>query len=670
MHKPLLIEIGVEELPAIPLIKELPNIKSKWEALCGEYELANDVVFHYTPRRLIFWHPNFPVKQADKEEELFGAPVEIAFKDGKPTNAALGFAKKAGVEVDALQTAEQKGKEVLYCKKMVEGRPSSELLGEMLEKFVNSLNFGRTMRWGSLDKSFIRPIRWVVTLFGEEVIPVELFGVKSSHYTYGHRSHSYTKQKITEAEHYLDFLQKRGVIADASKREAKILDDFKTIEKEEGVTIEIDRDLLDEVIAITEFPTAFMGSFDAKFLKLPDEVIITSMKSHQRYFPVYKNGKLTNAFIVVANSLTDDGKLIVSGNEKVLRARLEDGLFFYENDLKRGLTSDGLSNVMFAEGLGSLHDKTYREHAIASELQRHLDLDDEVYGKVYNAVQLSKNDLLSEVVYEFTELQGIMGYYYALAQNEDADVALAIKEQYLPLGESSELPTSDVGAILAIATKIDNLIGLFSTGKIPTGSKDPFGLRRAAIGVLRIIIDREYPLDIGKILIRMSKQYNDYDKEQLVKFVYDRLFQIMREVNPSIINAVLSTGEGDVTNIYKKVRVLDAFVKRDDFENLLATFKRVANITKDFDMKTLSLDETHFETDYEKALYERFMRIDEQEYDKLLEALASLKPELDAFFDHVMVNAEDEKVRLNRKSLIATIYNRFKEVADIKEITI
>lgn len=670
MHKPLLIEIGVEELPAIPLIKELPNIKNKWEAICSEYELTCDVTFHYTPRRLIFWHPDFPVKQADKEEELFGAPVDIAFKDGKPTNAALGFAKKAGVELDDLQTAQQKGKEVLYCKKHVEGRLAKELLGEMIEKFVNGLHFGRTMRWGDLDKSFIRPIRWLVTLFGDEVVPAELFGVKSSHYTYSHRSHSYTKQKITEAEHYLDFLLHRGVIADASKREAKILDDFKTIENEEKVTIEVDRDLLDEVIAITEFPTAFMGSFDEKFLKLPDEVIITSMKSHQRYFPVYKNGKLTNAFIVVANSLADDGRLIVDGNEKVLRARLEDGLFFYENDLKRGLTSEGLSSVMFAEGLGSLHDKTYREHAIASELQRHLDLDDEVYGKVYNAVQLSKNDLLSEVVYEFTELQGIMGYYYALAQNEDSDVALAIKEQYLPLGESSELPTGDVGAIVALATKIDNLIGLFSTGKIPTGSKDPFGLRRAAIGVLRIIIDREYPLDIGKILIRMSKQYNDYDKEQLVKFVYDRLYQIMKEVNPSIINAVLSTGEGNVTEIHKKVSALADFTKRDDFENLLATFKRVANITKDFDMSTLSLDETHFDTDYEKALYERFMRIDEAEYDKLLEALASLKPELDAFFDHVMVNAEDEKVRLNRKSLIASIYNRFKEVADIKEITI
>jgi glycyl-tRNA synthetase beta chain len=670
MHKPLLIEIGVEELPAIPLIKELPAIKSKWEALCREYDLACDVTFHYTPRRLIFWHPNFPLKQPDREEELFGAPVEIAFKEGKPTGAALGFAKKAGIEPGELTTTQKGGKEVLYCKKSVAGQPGETLLNEMLEKFVLSLNFGRAMRWGSLEKSFIRPIRWLVVLFGETVVPAELFGVKSGHFTYGHRNDSYAKQSIASGEHYLDFLEKRGVIADAAKRREKILADFGVIEKEESVAIEVDTDLLDEVVAITEYPTAFMGSFDAKFLKLPDEVIITSMKSHQRYFPVYKQGKLTNAFIVVANSLTDDGRLIVAGNEKVLRARLEDGLFFYENDLKKGLSSDGLASVIFAEGLGSLHDKTYREHAIASELQRHLDLDDDVYRKVYNAVQLSKTDLLSEVVYEFTELQGIMGYYYALAQGEDREVALALKEQYLPLGENAELPSCDVGAITAIATKLDNLIGLFSTGKIPTGSKDPFALRRAAIGMLRIIIDRQYPLDIGTIITRISKQYGDYDKAQLVTFVYDRLFQILKEVNPSIIHAVLATGEGNVSAIHQKVRVLDAFAKRTDFENLLATFKRVANITKDFDMATLSINESLFETEYEKALYERFTRISETDYDKLLEALADLKPELDAFFDHVMVNAEEPAVRLNRKSLIAAIYNRFKEVADIKEISI
>lgn len=669
MHKPLLIEIGVEELPAIPFIKELPNIKNKWQEACKEYKLESEFDFYFTPRRLIFWHPDFLKKQPDIEEELFGAPVEMAYKDGKPTQSAIGFAKKANVSVEELKTATCKGKEVLYYKKNISGKKTEEVLNEMLELFLSRLNFGRSMRWGSLEKSFIRPIRWLVALLGDRTISLEIYGVKSDDFTYAHRAFSYEKQKITNSEHYLDFLQKRGVLASAKKREEKILEDFKTIEKEENITIEIDKDLLDEVVSITEFPTPFLGTFDKKFLKLPGEVIITSMKSHQRYFPVYKNNTLTNSFVVVANSLADDGKLIVAGNEKVLRARLEDALFFYENDLKNGLSSEKLSTVAFAEGLGTLHDKTYREHAIASEIQRYLDLDDETYGQAYRAVQLSKNDLLSQMVYEFTELQGVMGYYYALAQGEKEEVALALKEQYLPLGEESELPTCHTGAILAIATKLDNLIGLFSTGKIPSGSKDPFGLRRAAIGIIRIIIDRKYQIDLNRILPRLSKKYNSYDVEQLKKFILDRLYQLI-DTNPSLINAVLATNECDIYNIYQKVLVLDKFSKRSDFGELLSTFKRVANIIKDFDMKNLDIKEHLFETDYEKALYARFSRIDEKEYSKLLEALANLKPELDAFFDHVMVNVENEAIKNNRKSLIAIIYNKFKEIADIKEISI
>lgn len=669
MHKPLLIEIGVEELPAIPFIKELPNIKNKWQEVCREYKLESEFDFYFTPRRLIFWHPDFLKKQPDIEEELFGAPIEMAYKDGKPTQSAIGFAKKASVSVEELKTATSKGKEVLYYKKNISGKKTEEVLNEMLELFLSRLNFGRSMRWGSLEKSFIRPIRWLVALLGDKTIPLEIYGVKSDDFTYAHRAFSYEKQKISNSEHYLDFLQKRGVLASAKKREEKILEDFKTIEKEENITIEIDRDLLDEVVSITEFPTPFLGAFDKKFLKLPSEVIITSMKSHQRYFPVYKNNTLTNSFVVVANSLADDGKLIVAGNEKVLRARLEDALFFYENDLKNGLSSEKLSTVAFAEGLGTLHDKTYREHAIASEIQRYLDLDDETYGQAYRAVQLSKNDLLSQMVYEFTELQGVMGYYYALAQGEKEEVALALKEQYLPLGEESELPTCHTGAILAIATKLDNLIGLFSTGKIPSGSKDPFGLRRAAIGIIRIIIDRKYQIDLNRILPRLSKKYNQYDAEQLKKFILDRLYQLI-DTNSSLINAVLATNESDIYNIYQKVLVLDKFSKRSDFNELLSIFKRVANIIKDFDMKNLDIKEHLFETDYEKALYARFSRIDEKEYSKLLEALANLKPELDAFFDHVMVNVENDSIKNNRKSLIAIIYNKFKEIADIKEISI
>ncbi|MCK4736946.1 MAG: glycine--tRNA ligase subunit beta, partial [Sulfurimonas sp.] len=441
MLKPLLIEIGVEELPAVPLLKELKNIEKKYADILEKNSLLGEFEFYYTPRRLVIWHREFKTSQDDSVEEFYGAPLAVAYKDGEPTPAANGFAKKCGVALEDIGKAEKGGKEVLYYKKDVKGKASTELLSDIIETWIKSLDFGKSMRWGSAVESFIRPIRWVNVLFGDELVDVELFGVRSSKETFVHRISNFDAVAVDGAKEYFEILKKSGVTLFPQDRTVKILNDFKAIETQNGVTIEVDEDLLDEVVAITEHPTALLGSFDEEFLRLPPEVIITSMKEHQRYFPVFKDGKLINKFVVVSNALTDDFSKVVEGNERVLRPRLADGLFFYDNDLKNGLNTDGLEKVAFFKGLGSVADKIEREKKIANTLF-------EMYKPsakkevLDRAVSLAKADLMSEMVYEFTELQGLMGYYYAKEAGESLDVATCIKEQYLPDGEDSELPSS------------------------------------------------------------------------------------------------------------------------------------------------------------------------------------------------------------------------------------
>jgi len=342
MIKPLLIEIGVEELPAIPFLKELPNIETLWLDILEKNALACEFNFYYTPRRLVLWHEAFPTQQNEREEEFFGAPLSVALKEGVPTPAALGFAKKCGVDFSEISRATKDGKEVLYYKKTIAGQSSKNLLKEMIESFLKGLNFGKSMRWGFLEEHFIRPVRWIGCMLGDEHVPFSLFGVESTPFSYPHRTISYEPFVYMFAGDYFDRLAERGVVLYPTKRKEIILNDFKAIELKEGISIEIDEDLLAEVVAITEYPKALIGSFEERFLRLPPEVIITSMKENQRYFPVFKDGKLTNHFIVVSNAISDDYDLIVRGNEKVLRARLSDALFFLDNDLKRGLGYEGL----------------------------------------------------------------------------------------------------------------------------------------------------------------------------------------------------------------------------------------------------------------------------------------------------------------------------------------
>ena len=672
MFKPLLIEIGVEELPAVPLLKELKNIEKKYSNILQKYSLMGEFEFYYTPRRLVLWHREFLASQPDSVEEFFGAPLSVAYKDGEPTKAAEGFARKCGVSLDEVSTAQKGGKEVLYYKKDIKGKDSSLLLETIINEWIDSLDFGKSMRWGELQKSFIRPIRWLNVVMGGELIDVELFGVKSKMITYVHRVSDFEPKELIGMQDYFYTIREGGVILFQDERRQKILKEFKEIEDENSLTIEIDEDLLNEVVAITENPTALLGSFDDEFLRLPPEVIITSMKEHQRYFPVFKDGKLINKFVVVSNALSDDFSKVIEGNERVLRPRLADGLFFWDNDIKNGLSTDGLEKVAFFKGLGSVKDKIEREAKIASVLYEKYKIDTKK-EELDKAINLAKADLMSEMVYEFTELQGLMGGYYALAQGESKEVATAITEQYLPDGEDSALPSTPMSAIVAMSIKLDTILALFSVNQIPTGSRDPFALRRAVNGLIRITQEYGFEFDIIKDLNTLACGYEEIDMQKLEKFFLERVKQY-HKVNPSIVEAVLSTGERELLAISKKIQALDNIANSEGFNEAFSTFKRVANITKDIDLLAdLSIDSKLFEDDAESELYEKYTQVAEKEYncyEAELDALLGLKPELDRFFESVMVNAEDEEVKNNRKALVASVYKSILNIADIKEVSI
>ncbi|MDP1784672.1 MAG: glycine--tRNA ligase subunit beta [Sulfuricurvum sp.] len=679
MLKPLLIEIGVEELPAVPLLKELNEIEKKWAAVLEKNGLLGEFEFYYTPRRLVLWHNEFLTRQEERVEEFYGAPLEMALKDGLPTPAALGFAKKCGVEFDQLSHAQKGGKEVLYYSRTVPGRESHELLGEMINQWIKSLNFGKSMRWGSSSESFIRPIRWVNVMLGENVVDVELFGVASKAATYVHRISHFEAKTVNSIHHYFDLLKEGSVTLFPQERRDHILASFAKLEKEQGISIEIDEDLLDEVVAITEHPTPLIGSFDESFLQLPPEVIITSMKEHQRYFPVFKDGKLINAFCVVSNALCDDYSKVIEGNERVLRPRLSDALFFYNNDLKKRLTTSGLEKVVFMKGLGTLSEKISREKGVAHVLfdlvSLRMTCDKSTLDR---AIDLAKADLMSEMVYEFTELQGLMGYYYALALGEKSEVALAIKEQYLPTGEESELPSTLLSAIVAMANKLDTLIGMFSIGEIPTGSRDPFALRRAVNGLIKIALAYQIPLNFSTIIDALKPLYpseNEY-KKNVEAFIVERLMGVY-PINPSIIHAVVSKDshvELDILALDRKITAVNSIALSDSFIEAFSTFKRVSNILKDETMtKVFTVDPSLLHEEAERLLFEAASLVIQNQHTTLeerLDALFGLKDLLNTFFDNVMVNAEDLKVRANRKALVGMIYQEIYTIADIKNITL
>ncbi|MDA3043450.1 glycine--tRNA ligase subunit beta [Campylobacter sp. VBCF_06 NA8] len=670
----LLIEIGVEELPAIPFLKEYKNIAPKWSAVLEKYRLQSEFSFEFTPRRFVICHENFASTQSDSLIVQTGAPKSVALKDGAWSKAALSFASKCGISESELKFKEIDGKEVLYFESVQKGEPSKSVLGAMIEEFLGSLNFGRAMRWGEGKFEFIRPLRSVACLLGNDSVEFEIYGVKSELAFFPHRSFGYEKVKFTSAEEYFALLEKHGVILSAQKRKEKILAEFKEIESANGVTIEIDEDLLSEVVAITEHPTALLGSFEAEFLAVPKEVIITSMKENQRYFPVFKNGKLSNHFVVASNAITDDNSLIVRGNEKVLRARLSDAMFFWQSDLKSGLNPEKLKSVSYLSGLGSIYDKQVREISVAKEIAKFWDKELKAeFGGDYTsaleeAIMLSKADLLSTMVGEFSELQGIMGSYYAAHAGKDKLISRAIYEQYLPNSEDSELPAGVFSSLVAVATKFESLAGLFSINKIPSGNKDPYALRRAAAGIIKIVQNLGLNLDLGALVKNVAVQYSGLDSDKLLDFIKDRLYAIY-DVNPSIIKACLNSGEDDIKALGSAIMALDKISKDDKFKDNFDTFKRLSNIIKD--EKIGAVDEALFQNEAESELNSAFkaISVSQNEPESYLNALFGLKDKIDMFFEKVMINVDDKAIRANRIANVGQIYNAFKKIADIKEIS-
>ncbi len=695
----LLVEILVEELPAQALLNEYKEMPKKLHALFQKraLEVGNIEIF-YTPRRLCLLVKDFPLLTQETKEEFFGPPVKIACNHqdkAQGLNAlGLGFYQKLGLkDHQHFQTAFKNNKEVLYHAKIHAKEPTKDLIMPIVLEFLEGLNFGKSMRWGNVEKSFIRPIHNICVLFNGENfndIEVKEYGFKTKQATKAHRQEGFDFIQVDSPKAYFEVLEKNRVILDPKKREAKILQEIKELETKHRIIVEIDRDLLDEVVAITEYPSALLGEFDKAFLKLPSEIITTSMKENQRYFAAFnqkgqESPTLHNGFIVVSNAINKDKQKIIAGNQKVLKARLSDAVFFYENDLKKPLDNAPLESVVFVQGLGTLKDKMEREAIIAQYLTQKyapslnmpLEKALELVGR---AVRIAKADLLSEVVYEFSELQGIMGYYYALKQNENELVALSVKEQYLPASENAPLPSSVFSAIVALSLKLDSLFSLFSVGKIPSGSKDPFALRRLSFGLLKTIAHYGLRFDLKADLKNLFEKvgvYQSFDLEVLEKFLLER-FNNLIDCNPSIIRSVLNTNERDIVKIIQKVKALKRFL--DDPKNaqkkelLFSAFKRLANINKDRNPNESSeFFISLFKESQEHALFEAFNAIKTSAFESLdskIEAYFGLYAPLEEYFKSVLVMDKDIEIQKNRKNFLWGVYQSFLEIGDIKEIAI
>ncbi|WRD73706.1 glycine--tRNA ligase subunit beta [Helicobacter pylori] len=695
----LLVEILVEELPAQALLNEYKEMPKKLHALFQKraLEVGNIEIF-YTPRRLCLLVKDFPLLTQETKEEFFGPPVKIACNHQDKTQGlnalGLGFYQKLGLkDHQHFQTAFKNNKEVLYHAKIHAKEPTKDLIMPIVLEFLEGLNFGKSMRWGNVGKSFIRPIHNICVLFNGENfndIEVKEYGFKTKQATKAHRQESFDFIQVDSPKAYFEVLEKKHVILDPKKREAKILKEIKELEIKHNIIVEIDRDLLDEVVAITEYPSALLGEFDKAFLKLPSEIITTSMKENQRYFAAFnqksqESPTLHNGFIVVSNAINKDKQKIIAGNQKVLKARLSDAVFFYENDLKKPLDNTPLESVVFVQGLGTLKDKMEREAIIAQYLTQkyasslNMPLE-KALELVSRAVRIAKADLLSEVVYEFSELQGIMGYYYALKQNENELVALSVKEQYLPASENAPLPSSVFSAIVALSLKLDSLFSLFSVGKIPSGSKDPFALRRLSFGLLKIVAHYGLGFDLKADLKNLFEKvgvYQSFDLEILEKFLLER-FNNLIDCNPSIIRSVLNTNERDIVKIIQKVKALKRFL--DDPKNaqkkelLFSAFKRLANINKDRSPNESSeFFISLFKEPQEHALFEAFNAIKTSAFESLdskIEAYFGLHAPLEEYFKSVLVMDKDIEIQKNRKNFLWGVYQSFLEIGDIKEIAI
>jgi glycyl-tRNA synthetase beta chain len=662
MSLPFLLEIGTEEIPDWMIGAALNQLQDHFQTVLDQNALGGRVAWtDATPRRLALRADGIVQRQADSEELVLGPP-----KSAGP-GAAAGFAKKAGVAVDALEVQSTAKGEYLAFRKKIAGRSSAAILGEALPGVILRIQWPKTMYW-TTDRSvrFIRPIRWLVALLGDDVVPFDIAGVQSGKVTRGHRKLGKSAVAVT-VETYADALSENGVVLAAEKRREKIEGGMNALLQQTGLRVKPDVDLLQTLIYITEMPMPILGRFDEQYLKLPQEVLVTVMRRHQKYFSVEDAaGELAPRFIAVMNTDADPEGLVRHGNERVLRARFNDARFFWEVDQHKKLIDrvPDLANVTFQAKLGSYLQKAERTATLAKELAQQAGAD---AATVERAANLCKCDLTTEMVKEFTELQGVVGGLYAKTQGEPEGVWRAIYDHYKPVSMEDAIPSVLSGRLVSLADKLDTLRGCFAIGLIPTGSKDPFALRRAAQGVVRILVEGKLEFPVAQLI------GND---AQLREFLLDRVKYYFREVRGfkyDEVNAVLASGWDNLVDVEARLNALQTVRPTDNFEPLAASFKRIQNILRQAEFSGGDgFNEKLLEPGPEQQLYGEFQRVRDiarkSDYLPALEAIASIRPAVDLFFDKVLVNAPDPNLRRNRLTLLHNLLTELSTIADFSEI--
>jgi glycyl-tRNA synthetase beta chain len=660
MNLPFLLEIGVEEIPDWMIEPALDQLRTLFGDALVQNNLGGAVTdVDATPRRLVLSACDIRPAQPDEEKTISGPPASA------PKAAVEGFARKMGVSLDQLQIEQTSKGDYYVCRKPVSGRPSVDVLAGLLPGLITRIYFPKTMYWtGKGGPRFIRPIRWLIALLGNEIVPFELAGVRSGNTTSGHRLLGSPVIPVT-VETYVEELRRNGVILSSTERRRMIEAVFDS-------SVVRDDALVNTLVYLTEYPTPIRGSFDPQYLELPQEILTTVMRHHQRYFSVRSNGRLAPEFIAIMNTNADPEGLVRLGNERVLRARFNDARFFWDVDLRRGLSErvEDLRNVTFQAKLGSYYEKTERNVALARQIAESAGGNASFAAR---AALLAKCDLTTEMVKELTELQGVVGGLYAREQGEPEEVWRAIYDHYRPASMEDGIPATITGLVISLADKVDTLRGCFSIGLIPTGSRDPFALRRAAQGVVRILVE-------GRLRLRLSGLTGD--DAQLREFLRDRIEYYFRDVRGfkyDEVNAVLDSGFDDLVEVESRLKAIQAVRPTENFEPLAASFKRIKNILKQAQFTGAgSVDPALLEAGPESDLYSEFKRVRDvvythrrnHNYQAALEEIASLRPKVDLFFDKVLVNAPQERVRQNRLLLLGSLLSEFSTIADFSEIVV
>lgn len=682
MAKDLLFEIGAEEIPAGFMPNILGQLKQLAETKLNDAHLPFESIATYgTPRRLALIVKGLADASAEISERHKGPSASIAYDaDGNPTKAAIGFARGKGLDVTDLVV--ENG--YIYAETKTAGVPAKDIVTDMLPQLITGLNFPKSMHWGKLDAKFVRPVRWLVVLLDEDVIPVEFATVKSGNVTRGHRFLGADEITIKNASSYVDTLKENYVMVDQDARRELISKQLHDIAASKNASIVWDDDLLEEINYLVEWPTALCGGFEESYLALPDAAIITPMKDHQRYFPlVDQDGKLLPMFLTVRNGSDHSIEVVQAGNERVLRARLDDAKFFFNEDRKKPLIDrqDGLTKIVFQEGLGNLADKTERLLKLGRVFGEECGLHEDTVVVLERATELAKTDLTTGMVTEFTELQGVMGKEYALLDGESPEVAEAIFEQYLPRFAGDVLPQTEAGKVLSIIDKVDNIVATFSRGLIPTGSQDPYALRRQTIGILNILLGSEWNISLRPIfkasmeLLNVPAEKQDELLDQVEEFFTLRLKNIFldREVPHHVIDLLLSNNELSVADAEGLVNAL--LVNRiDEDVELVQAYTRMYNLVKDVEYTGVNSD--LLKEDAEKELFEAASKASEAssaaweagDYDAVVAVPATLVPAINKFFEDVMVMDKDEAIKANRLQLVRLAYSVMAIIGDISAL--